>query len=57
MDEEKILVRIRENVEYDEMTYGEDQEKDWKSICWYPNKCAAIRAGDKGVILKNIIYI
>lgn len=48
MDEEKILVRIRENVEYDEMTYGEDQEKDWKSICWYPNKCAAIRAGDKG---------
>ncbi len=37
------MVRIRENLEYDE-EFAEDQEKDWKSICWWPNKCAVIKA-------------
>jgi len=42
---DKILVRIRENLEYDQ-DFAEDQEKDWKSVCWWPNKCAVIKSRD-----------
>ena len=39
------MVRIRENLEFDE-EYAEDQEKDWKSIVWWSNKCACVRIRD-----------
>ena len=38
-------MRIRENLEFDE-EYAEDQEKDWKSIVWWSNKCACVRIRD-----------
>ncbi len=42
---EKILVRLRENTDYDEV-FAEDQEKDWKSTCFWKNKCGILRCKD-----------
>jgi len=39
-------VRIRENLEYDEEFHELGMEKDWKSICWWPNKVTCIKARD-----------
>lgn len=39
------MVRIRENMEYDE-EFAEDQEKEWKSIVWWTNKCACVKSRD-----------
>lgn len=41
----KILIRVKENLEYDE-NFSEDQEKDWKSIQIYPNKVKCVKARD-----------
>ena len=49
---DKVMVRIRENLEYDE-EFAEDQEKDWKSIVWWPNKCAAIKARESSETLNE----
>lgn len=45
LPEDKILCRIRENLEFDE-EFHEDQEKDWKSVCWYPNKVCVLKCRD-----------
>jgi cancer susceptibility candidate protein 1 len=37
LSDKKVLLRIRENLAYDEL-FAEDQEKDWKSIMWFQNK-------------------
>jgi hypothetical protein len=42
---DKILLRIRENLEYD-LEFAEDQEKDWKSIMFWEDKCTCVRAKD-----------
>ena len=39
------MVRIRENMEFDE-EFAEEQDKEWKSIVWWRNKCAAVKARD-----------
>ena len=49
---DQILVRIKENLEYDR-EFDEDQEKDWKSICFWENKVACIRARDSAETLDN----
>jgi len=41
---------MRENLEFDE-EFAEDQEKDWKSIVFGPNKCSCIKAKDSAEIL------
>ncbi len=38
---ETIIAKIKENLEFD-IEFAEDQEKDWKTIRWYNNKCAVI---------------
>ena len=39
------MVRLRENMEFDE-EFAEEQDKEWKSIVWWRNKCAAVKARD-----------
>lgn len=42
-----ILVKIRENLDY-EYVFLEDQEKDWKQICWADGgKCSVTNRGIK----------
>lgn len=41
----QVLLRIRENLEYDEV-FAEDQEKDWKSIMWHNNKVECVKSRD-----------
>ena len=43
---QQILVRLRENLEYDEEFHEDGMEKDWRSICWWPHKVTAIKARD-----------
>jgi len=50
LSQDKILVRMRENLEFDE-EFAEDQEKDWKSIVFGPNKCSCIKARDSSETL------
>jgi len=50
--QDKILVRMRENLEFDE-EFAEDQEKDWKSIVFGPNKCSIIKARDSAETLNE----
>lgn len=38
---ETVAVKIKENLEFDE-DFAENQEKDWKTIRWWFNKCSAI---------------
>ncbi|KAL4485735.1 hypothetical protein ABPG72_010997 [Tetrahymena utriculariae] len=45
INKDKILVRIKENLEYDE-EFLENQEKDWKTICFQPGKCSIIKSRD-----------
>ena len=47
---DKVLVRMRENFEFDEV-FAEDQEKDWKSVVFGPNKCSVIKARDSSETL------
>jgi len=42
LKEDRLLCRIKENLEYDD-SFHENQEKDWKSICWFTNKVAAVK--------------
>ena len=41
----KILLRLRENPNYYDY-FDEDQEKDWKSLMWFPNKVQAVKSRD-----------
>ncbi|CAK64192.1 unnamed protein product (macronuclear) [Paramecium tetraurelia] len=41
----QIVVKLKENPEFDE-EFAENQEKDWKTIKWWNNKCAIIQARD-----------
>jgi len=50
LSQDKILVRMRENLEFDE-EFAEDQEKDWKSVVFGPNKCSVIKARDSSETL------
>ena len=43
--EENIVVKLRENLEYDR-EYFEDHEPDWKYVMWWENKCAFVRTSD-----------
>jgi cancer susceptibility candidate protein 1 len=51
---ETIVAKIKENLEFDEVRvllifveeFSENQEKDWKTIRWWYNKCAIIEARD-----------
>ena len=43
--EDRVLCRVRENPEYDE-EFHEDQEKLWKTVCWWKNKCGIIMSKD-----------
>jgi cancer susceptibility candidate protein 1 len=45
ISDENIVVKIRENLEYDR-EYFEDHEPDWKYVMWWPNKCAFVRTSD-----------
>ena len=36
-----VCVRVRENLEYDEF-FAEDEEQDWRTVSWYPNKCSFV---------------
>lgn len=40
--EENIVVRLRENPDNDRV-FLEDDESDWKSVMWWPNKVAYIK--------------
>ncbi|CAD8074725.1 unnamed protein product [Paramecium primaurelia] len=42
---QQIIAKIKENPEFDE-EFAENQEKDWKTIKWWNNKCAIIQARD-----------
>lgn len=39
--QETIVAKIKENLEFDE-EFAENQEKDWKTVRWWHNKCAVI---------------
>jgi cancer susceptibility candidate protein 1 len=45
INSEKIIVRLRENPEFDE-DFAEDQEKDWKTFVWWKNKVGSIKMRD-----------
>lgn len=45
INSEKIMVRMRENPEFDE-DFAEDQEKDWRTLVWWKNKVGCIRMRD-----------
>ena len=45
INSEKIIVRLRENPEFDE-DFAEDQEKDWKTFVWWKNKVGSIKIRD-----------
>lgn len=45
LDSNQILVKIKENMDFDQ-EFAEDQEKDWKSIVFYPNKAECVKARD-----------
>lgn len=49
---DRVLVRIRENLEFD-LEFAEDQEKDWKSVVFWDNKCACIKARDSADTLND----
>jgi cancer susceptibility candidate protein 1 len=36
---DKVLLRLRENLEYDR-EFLEDYEPDWRYVAWWPDKCA-----------------
>ena len=42
---DRILVRIRDNLEYDEF-FAEDQEKDWFSTVFWHNRCGIYNCRD-----------
>jgi len=39
IDATQVLLRLRENLEYDR-DYLEDYEPDWRYMAWWRNKCA-----------------
>ena len=39
--EESILMRIRENLEFD-VNFEEDYEPDWRYVRWWNNKCSFV---------------
>jgi hypothetical protein len=45
ISEENIVVKFRENLEYDR-EFFEDHEQDQKYIMWWPNKCALVKTSD-----------
>jgi cancer susceptibility candidate protein 1 len=45
VEPENIVIKIRENLEYDREFY-EDHEPDWKQVMWWPNKCAYVNCAD-----------
>ena len=45
INSEKVMVRLRENPEFDE-DFAEDQEKDWKSYVWWKNKVGCVKMRD-----------
>lgn len=45
IDQENIVIKIRENLEYDR-EFFEDHEPDWRYVMWWPNKCAFVRCSD-----------
>jgi cancer susceptibility candidate protein 1 len=49
---DRVLVRIKENLEFD-LEFAEDQEKDWKSVVFWDNKCACIKAKDSAETLND----
>lgn len=45
VDNDNIVLKIRENLEYDREFY-EDHEPDWKYVMWWSEKCAFVRCSD-----------
>ena len=45
IDAENIVLKIRDNLEYDREFY-EDHEPDWKYCMWWPNKVAFVNVSD-----------
>lgn len=45
IDPENIVVKIRENLEFDR-DFFEDHEPDWKYFMWWSNKCAFVRTSE-----------
>lgn len=45
VDPENIVLKIRENLEFDREFY-EDHEPDWKYMMWWPNKCSFVNVSD-----------
>ena len=41
MGTDTIVVRIRENLEYDE-SFAEDYEPDWRQVMWWSNKVSFV---------------
>ena len=42
---ENIVVKVRENLEYDR-EFFEDYEPDWRYIMWWANKCSFVDCND-----------
>ena len=49
---DRILVRLRENLEYDEF-FAEDQEKDWFSTVFWHNRCGIYNCRDSKMKCDN----
>ena len=41
MPSDQIVLRIRENLEFDK-EFDEDYEPDWRQVVWWDNKCAFV---------------
>lgn len=46
-----VVVRSRPNLEYDEF-FAEDEEHDWRSLAWHPNKVQFARTKESDIGLK-----
>lgn len=45
LESHQVMVKMRENMDFDQ-EFAEDQEKDWKSLIFYPNKVECVKAKD-----------
>lgn len=52
VSDDKVVYYMRENLEYD-LEFAEDQEKDWKSIFSWRNKCAIYKLKESDEVLKE----
>lgn len=56
MESDVIMCKIKENCDYDDKFF-DDEEKDWKNIVWFPNKCSIgnfIQEEDKTKFISEI---